>query len=89
MERISSIALPFFKVTDTPHLPELGSIVIHHWACTGDLPHLKQTAEDSGVDSLLITDYYGNTVLHYAASSKSYNVAKYIVSLFPNNNFFN
>lgn len=89
MERISSIALPFFKVTDTPHLPELGSIVIHHWACTGDLPHLKQTAEDSGVDSLLITDYYGNTVLHYAASSKSYNVAKYIVSLFPNNHFFN
>ncbi|KAH0795234.1 ankyrin repeat protein [Histomonas meleagridis] len=89
MTQNNVVALPFFKVTDTSHIKGLGAIITHFWAATDQESHLKQTNEDAGEDSLLITDYQGNTTLHYAAAARAYNAAKYLISLFPTHHFFN
>lgn len=87
MEKIKA-SLPFYHVTGTPHTG-LGTICVHHWAAIDSRENIQKTVESSGANSLLVTDYFGNSALHYAASADSINVAKYIISLLPNSRFIN
>jgi ankyrin repeat protein len=59
--------------------------MIHFFAATNNLEKLREVAQPH----LLITDFAGNSPLHYATESRSYLVAQYIVSLFPDVPFFN
>lgn len=87
MEKIKA-SLPFYHVTGTPHTG-LGTICVHYWATINSKENIQKTVESSGANSLLVSDYFGNSALHYAASSDALNVAKYIISLLPNARFIN
>lgn len=78
-------SLQFYHISNTPRLPETGANAVHYWAATDNLKSL----EDLGEKSLLVTDWYGNSPLHYAAACSSYICAEHIVNAFPKNHFFN
>lgn len=78
-------SLQFYHITNTPRLPDTGANAVHFWASTDNLKLL----EESGEKSLLVTDWFGNSPLHYAAACSSYICAEHIVKIFPTNHFFN
>ncbi|OHS94254.1 hypothetical protein TRFO_39542 [Tritrichomonas foetus] len=82
-------SLKFYQIHDTPRLPDTGAIAVHYWAAADNVDNLNICKKDSGENSLLITDFYGNSPLHYAAACSSYKCADLIVSLFPNQHFNN
>ena len=81
--------LKSFQIVDTPHMLSNGAIAIHFWASNDNIDNLNICIRDNTEKSLLVSDWYGNTPLHYAAVCSAYRVAELIVNLFPSQHFYN
>lgn len=81
-------SIEFYRITDTPHDWGTGAVAIHYWASVNAEENLRQIASTEK-EALLITDFLGNSTLHYAAACSSYEAASLIVNPFPDYHFAN
>lgn len=79
----------FYETLDTVHLPHTGAIITHYWAATNNLDNIRETVSQSGEQSMLVSDFHGNTPLHYAAICSAFDTADFLVKIFPNQHFLN
>ncbi|KAH0795738.1 protein arginine N-methyltransferase 5-like [Histomonas meleagridis] len=77
------------NLADLKIVPETGATILHHWASTNDLDPLIIVLAKAGEKAMLITDYFGNTVLHYAAWASAREVTQFVVNHFPKTHFQN
>ena len=81
----------FYHFTDLESFELTGGLLIHFLAAQDDVAALTAILENEGPRSILMTDFQGNSFLHYAAASDSINVAEHFTSLpeFANGHFIN
>ena len=79
----------FYRITNVDHTASHGAMFIHYWASIDNDRALIDCMADSGLNALLVTDFFGNTALHYAAATSSYLAASFLVGAFRSQHFFN
>ena len=78
-----------YEIINANTIPETGATPVHYWAAMDDVHKLIEQVNFIGRQGLILTDFLGNTILHYAANFDAVKVSKFIVDRFPNVHFQN
>ncbi|KAH0788615.1 serine/threonine-protein phosphatase 6 regulatory ankyrin repeat subunit A-like isoform X1 [Histomonas meleagridis] len=81
--------LKVFELKGANLIPELGASVLHLWGTKDDIEPLKDVVVAAGKGALLLADFDGNTILHYAAISSALKISAFMVEQFPQDHFQN
>lgn len=85
---MSNNTLQGFEVLDTIRNDMTGATAIHYWALN-DVASSFVSAKEDPKNYLFVQDTLGNTALHYASSTSSYNVAEFFMKYDPDFSYFN
>lgn len=79
----------FPESIDSLQIEQFGLLQIHIKSAQDDEDFVKQMISKNGVEMIEVRDFYMNTPLHYAALYRAYSVAKVMLSMCKNNDFYN
>lgn len=83
---MSNNGIAIYNLNEAITIPETGANALHYWASIDNIESIKSINNDN---ILLLTDFQGNTALHYAANNNSLAVAKFYIEKFPKQQFQN
>jgi ankyrin repeat protein len=92
VEMRGTIDLQFYRLADIPHYWSTGATAVHYWASATESPLASAKFEQvskANPDAFLVTDFFGNYPLHYAAACSNQLAVGTIVSLFREVRFQN
>ena len=58
-----------------------GATVLHYWAGNNMVENIKIAKKEGGVN-LIVNDFYGNSLLHYAVSTSSYETVEFLLEIY-------